>query len=188
YSGGPGTEAQRFEVAVGAVLTQNTSWLNAERAIMNLVAGECLSPAGILGLGRERLASLIRPSGYFNQKAERLLLLADFFSGGERPTREALLAIRGVGPETADSIMLYAYSFPVFVVDAYTRRIFARIGETRPEDGYEQVRERFESRLPRDPALFQEYHALIVELAKRHCLKRPHCDGCPIARHCDKMI
>ena len=186
YSGGPRSDAQRFEVAAGAILTQNTAWSNAEKALVNLAREGSLDPAGVLALGRRRLAALLRPSGYFNQKAERLEALARFFLEGPAPSREALLAIRGIGPETADSIMLYAWSAPFFVVDAYTRRVFTRVGETGPGWPYEKVRSLFERRLPRDAALYQEYHALIVEHARSICRRTPLCDRCPVSPLCER--
>lgn len=184
YTGGPSGHAQRFEVAVGALLTQNTSWLNASRAIERLNDARLLGPDTIVGTDERVLARLIRPAGYFNQKAKRLKTLARFFAEGQEVTRESLLALEGVGPETADSILLYGFGEPLFVVDAYTRRIFGRLGLLDVGAPYERMRELFEGALPRDAALFQEYHALIVEHAKRCCRKRPLCGECPLADLC----
>ena len=184
YSGGPRSEAQRFEVAAGALLTQNTAWKNASRAIERLNEAALLSPEGIAGTDERALADLIRPSGYFNQKAGRLKRLARFFLNETEVTREGLLGIRGVGPETADSIMLYGFGKPLFVVDAYTRRILSRLGLVDGKAPYEEIRGILEGALPRDAALYQEYHALLVEHAKRFCRKSPLCDDCPIAAWC----
>lgn len=181
-----------FEVIVGAILTQNTNWTNVEKAIANLKNAGALSPKDLHALALEDLAELIRPAGYYNIKARRLTnFIAWLFEayGGDldaaspqRPDtlREQLLAINGIGPETADSILLYAFNKPVFVVDAYTCRI---LGRHRLLDGpadYESVREMMESGVPRDTALYNEYHALLVRLGKEFCKPRPRCQGCPL--------
>ena len=184
YTGGPRSGAQRFEVAVGALLTQNTAWANASRAIERLNESDLLSPEGIAGSDERALAEIIRPSGYFNQKAKRLKLLARFFLDEPEVTREGLLGILGVGPETADSILLYGFGRPLFVVDTYTRRIFGRLGLVDEKSPYEEVRGILEGALPRDAALYQEYHALLVEHAKRFCKKRPVCGDCPLMAWC----
>ncbi len=183
-----------FEVMVGAVLTQNTAWSNVERAIANLKRAGVLSCGAMLALAPEALAALIRPAGYFNVKAVRLQALCRFLveAGGEaalaaRDTpglRTALLAVHGVGPETADDILLYAFGRPVFVVDAYTRRIGARLGLVAGDEGYEIIRRTFEAALGPDVAVFNEYHALLVRHAKVHCRPRPRCEGCPLATLC----
>ena len=183
-----------FEVVVGAVLTQNTAWTNVERAIRNLRGARALSLRGLRALPAERLEELIRPAGYFRQKARALRAVADFVqaSGGlarlaRRPIVEArrdLLAVRGVGPETADSILLYALGRPVFVVDAYTRRIFERLGVLWGGEPYEEVRALFEAAMSQDAAALNELHALLVEHAKRHCRKTPVCEGCGVRRGC----
>ncbi|MBU8921680.1 MAG: endonuclease III domain-containing protein [Bacteroidales bacterium] len=188
YSGGPVNEQQRFEVAVGAVLTQNTAWKNAEKAIVNLTANSALAPERIIGIEVEKLAAMIRSSGYFNQKAARLQRLARYLLTVSRPTRESLLEINGIGPETADSIMLYAYDELCFVVDAYTRRIFSRIGLIGRRDSYDEIKARFETGIPPDAGIYQEYHALIVELAKRFCRKTPDCVTCPLNMVCSRSI
>jgi len=184
YTGGPRTPVQRFEVAVGALLTQNTSWLNASHAIERLNEAGLLSPSGIDTMNERSLARLIRSAGYFNQKAKRLKVLARFFSGGEAVTREGLLTLEGVGPETADSILLYGFGKPFFVVDAYTRRIFDRLGLVEGTVPYERIREIFERELPRKINVYKEYHALIVEHAKRFCRKRPLCGDCLLEKEC----
>lgn len=179
---------------VGAILTQNTAWLNVERAIAALRQRDALSVHALLTLPETELAALIRPAGYFNQKARRLKTLAAFLAaqgvadaparlreqGSPMALRQRLLALNGVGPETADSILLYALDLPIFVVDAYTRRIFSRLGMIDSHAGYDAIRQQFEAALPPDAALFNEYHALIVAHAKRHCKARPDCAGCPL--------
>lgn len=182
-----------FEMMAGAILTQNTSWSNVERALANFPGG--VSPALVDLLTLEQLCVLVRPSGFYRQKAERLKRLAAWFKRygceagrlRERPPealRGELLALSGVGRETADSILLYAAGLPVFVVDAYTRRILSRLGCALPPD-YEGLRAVLESSLPRDPALFNEYHALLVRHAKTHCKKSPQCGGCPLLGLCE---
>jgi endonuclease-3 related protein len=183
----------RFEIIVGAILTQNTSWKNVERAISNLRAARLLSPAAIRGISATTLARHLRPSGYFRQKARTLKTFVAFlyakhggslnrlFAAPTTVVREQLLARRGVGPETADSILLYAGKHPVFVVDAYSRRILERHGLAHPKSSYDEIRGLFESALPRDRQLFNEFHALIVHTGKNHCLKsKPACSQCPL--------
>jgi len=181
-----------FEMMVGAILTQNTSWTNVEAAIANLKAAGLLDARAIAACDEGQLATAIRPSGYYNQKAQKLKIFADFYlgHGGEpglrtlaRP-RQVLLALHGIGPETADSMLLYALERPVFVIDAYTRRIFSRLGATSPEASYHALQDYFHSGLPASLALFKEYHALIVMHAKHHCRTRPVCAGCPLQDGC----
>ncbi len=185
-----------FEVAVGAVLTQNTAWTNVERAIANLKAAGVLEARTLLDLPPDRLAELLRPSGCFNVKARRLRalvqVLVDRADGdpSRLPTddpgrlREDLLAIPGVGRETADSILLYAVGVPVFVIDAYTRRLFGRLGLLDPGADYDALRAAFETALPRQPDLFNDFHAQIVAHAKHTCRPRPLCPACPFADWC----
>ncbi len=182
-----------FETIVGAILTQNTSWANVTRAIDNLKNADALDPAVLHEMPPESLAALIRPAGYFNVKARRLKCFLDWLFdqyGGEVETltqidtvrlREELLSINGVGRETADSILLYAFGRPVFVVDAYTARIAVRHGLIDREFcDYESLRELFESNLPEDVQLFNEYHALLVCTGKDYCKPRARCPGCPL--------
>jgi endonuclease-3 related protein len=182
-----------FEVIVGAILTQNTSWGNVERAIANLRSAQMLRPSAIADARTSKLATLVRPSGYFRQKAKKLKAFVRFLKqeyGGslkrmfDTPTeilREQLLAVHGIGPETADSILLYAGNHPVFVVDAYTHRIFGRHGITNGEPEYESVRALIETALPRDSQLYNEFHALIVNTGKNWCRKKdPRCAECPL--------
>ena len=187
----PRTLAQQFEIAAGAILTQNTSWVQAEKAVVTLKNSGLLSPSGILKADVNLLGEKIRPAGYFNQKARKLRYLCEFWISpgrGRVPSRDSLLALWGVGPETADSILLYVFRVPVFVVDAYTRRIFSRLGHLPPAAGYEEIRSLFESRLPGDYSLFQEYHALIVEHAKRYCRTKPVCEECPLRKGCKNRL
>lgn len=184
----------RFEVIVGAILTQNTSWKNVERAIANLRSAKLLSLIAIRDAPSARLAACLRPSGYFRQKTKTLKTFVAFvyakydgslnrlFATATEPLREQLLALRGIGPETADSILLYAGKQPVFVIDAYARRILERHGLAHAKASYEELRATFESSLPRDHRLFNEFHALIVQTGKLHCRKsNPDCTACPLA-------
>jgi endonuclease-3 related protein len=181
-----------FEVMVGAILTQNTSWRNVEKAIQKLKGKGVLNPEGIHHLKRSELARLIKSSGYYRIKTDRLKLFIDFLfeeydgnikkMGRERlgELREKLLEVKGIGPETADSILLYGLKKPIFVVDAYTRRILSRHGIISEKASYEEVQKLFMDYLPRDEKLFNEYHALFVYLGKTVCKKIPRCELCPL--------
>jgi endonuclease-3 related protein len=182
-----------FEVVVGAVLTQNTNWKNVEKAIACLRSAAALTPGSMESLSQRRLASLIRSSGCYNVKARRLrsflrylrerhgLRMKNFLETPTGRLRRELLEIGGIGPETADSILLYAAGRPVFVVDAYTRRVFSRHGYVDEEVNYGGLQEFFQSRLPEDAGLFNEFHALIVRLGKEYCRpRRPQCGECPL--------
>jgi len=182
-----------FEVMVGAVLTQNTNWQNARRAIDALKTRGCLSFAALEALPVDDLAALIRPCGYHGVKAKRLKNLlamlrreydgqvAALADDGLAAARAKLLAVSGVGPETADAILLYTAGHPVFVVDAYTHRVFSRHFLVPEESDYDEIQSAFMAALPADAALFNEYHALIVELGKNYCKKtQPHCADCPL--------
>ena len=172
----------RFEIAVGAILTQNTNWPNVERAIGNLKRDHLLNPKKLLAAQQVAIEQSIRPAGYYRQKAKKLRIFAQFFLkyDGKDFSRDELLSLWGVGPETADSILLYAYKRPFFVVDAYTRRIFVQLGLIEERMSYEDVRQFFESRLKRDVIVYQEYHALIVEHAKRYYSKKNIGKDCPL--------
>ena len=181
-----------FEIAIGAILTQNTAWTNVEKAITNLKRARLLSPRAMLDADLGTLEMALRPSGYFRQKAVRVRLfcqhLTDHYGGSmarlaRRPLpdlREELLALKGIGPETADDILLYACDKPVFVVDAYTRRIFSRHGLVPETIPYEGLRAFFEANLEPDLHLYQEYHGLIVWTGKDFCGKTPRCAECPL--------
>ncbi len=184
-----------FEVMVGAVLTQNTAWVNVEKSIARLREARRLDAEAILDLSPSRLAELIRSSGYYNVKQKRLRALCQWYRERgpwrrlrRRDTedlRAELLAVHGVGPETADDILLYALGRPVFVVDAYTRRILSRMGLVSARIGYEDLRQLFERELPRDADLYNEYHARVVLHAKHVCLARaPRCDQCRLRSCC----
>jgi endonuclease-3 related protein len=180
-----------FEVMVGAVLTQNTAWSNVEKAIDNLRTQDRLTLESLLAMPKDSLAAHIRPAGYFNIKAERLLSLCRFLEQNPdlktmetKPLREQLLSVHGIGPETADDILLYAYQRPVFVIDAYTRRLFSRLAMIEHDCGYEPLRAGFEEVLAPDTALFNEYHALIVVHGKSHCRTKPNCTDCPLIALC----
>ncbi len=190
-----------FEVMVGAVLTQNTAWTQVEKAIDNLKADDCLTPSCIVAMPDKQLATLIRPAGYFNVKTRRLKNFCRWFleQGSETALskwssddlRQGLLSVNGVGPETADDMLLYAFDRPIFVIDAYTRRLFSRLGMVAADEGYEQLRHSFEASLKTDipetrqrVTLFNEYHALIVIHAKDVCRKRPLCGQCFFNRQC----
>jgi endonuclease-3 related protein len=184
-----------FEVMVGAILTQNTAWSNVERALAGLRGETELTPHGLMRLDEDALAKAIRPSGYFNVKARRLRAFCSelLAAGGlealsEQPTgqlRDWLLRINGVGPETADDILLYAFERPVFVVDAYTRRLFARLQLIAGTESYEELRRMVEAEIGPDAACFSELHALVVRHAKEICRARsPRCPACPLRRDC----
>lgn len=182
-----------FEVIVGAILVQNTTWVNVERAIANLRQANLLTPSALENVSQPKLARLIRSSGYFRQKARKLKeflkylrrehrgSLAAMFRTPTATLREQLLRVHGIGPETADSILLYAGNHPVFVVDAYTRRILQRHGLATGKESYEEIRGLFEKSLPNDPQLFNEFHALIVHTGKNYCRTRaPLCSQCAL--------
>ena len=178
----PGNEEQAFEIMAGAILTQNTSWKNVEKALNNLRQKNALNPGAIKKLEINKLAELIKPSGYHNQKAKKLKFFVEFYFSGNEFTRKNLLGVWGIGPETADSILLYALKKPYFVVDAYTKRIFSRVGLCRIDDKYEDIQRLFHDNLIKDYKLFNEYHALIVEHAKVCCRKKESKAGCIIRR------
>ncbi|NUO08204.1 MAG: endonuclease III domain-containing protein [Candidatus Brocadia sp.] len=181
-----------FEVVIGAILTQNTNWSNVEKAIRNLKAAGRLSPEGIHELNVTELAQLIRPSGFFNVKARRVKTfinwlfsryegsLSKMFAQDLAILRDDLLSVKGIGPETADSILLYAGNFPTFVVDAYTHRIFSRHGFIPEESTYDEMKSFFEGNLPKDVKLYNEYHALLVNIGKMFCKPKKICEPCPL--------
>ncbi len=182
----------RFEVIVGAVLTQNTAWSNVCLALDNLRAARAMSMQAMQALSFDQLAALIRPAGYYRVKARRLQNVLEFlaerfsssldemFRSELADLREQLLSVNGIGPETADSILLYAGQMPTFVVDAYTARVVKRHHWIDPAAGYYEIKELFETRMEPRVELFNEYHALLVRLGKDYCRPRPRCDGCPL--------
>lgn len=185
-----------FEVMVGAILTQSAAWTNVEKAIANLKAAGVLSPAGLRRLSLSETAVLIHPCGYYNVKAKKLKSLVqwleeycgdnleELFSGDTRELRRELLSVWGIGEETADSIILYAAEKPVFVIDAYTRRILNRIGLTPGGNSYADYQSFFMDNLPTNARLFNEYHALLVCLGKNVCRRRPLCRQCRLQDIC----
>jgi endonuclease III related protein len=187
-----------FEVMVGAVLTQNTSWTNVEKAILNLKERKLLDPERLNRIPRRKLAGLIKPSGYYNVKAKRLKSLVGFlmnnFRGDialmrrqdQKALRKKLLLVHGIGPETCDSIMLYALNKPFFVIDAYTKRIFSRCGLAKEGVTYDELQRFVTEVLPHSVKLYNEYHALIVQLGKDICRKRPKCNLCPLNKLCER--
>ncbi|MEA3493019.1 MAG: endonuclease III domain-containing protein [Candidatus Margulisiibacteriota bacterium] len=172
-----------FEVIVGAILTQNTNWKNVERAIENLKTAHALRPSSLLKLSNQKLERLIKPSGFYRQKAKRLKGFTKEYYGRSGMSREELLRVKGIGPETADSILLYAFDRPTFVVDAYTKRIGQRVGLFRFDD-YHEIKAYFEKKLPKNLEVYKEYHALLVELAKNYCKTKPLCGECPVVSLC----
>jgi len=173
----PKNKAQRFEICCGAILTQNTAWKNVERALRNLKDAKALRAEQLLRLRLPQLREFIRPAGYFNQKSLYLRAFAEFFQrlNGRIPERVELLRLKGIGPETCDSMLLYAFKQPEFVVDAYTKRIFSNLGLIGSEE-YHEMKRFFEDLLPQEVALYQEYHALLVEHAKRCYNKKSYSD------------
>jgi endonuclease-3 related protein len=181
-----------FEVIIGAILTQNTAWSNVEKAVKNLKKNRLLFPNAFSQASHSKITRLIRPSGYYNVKARRIRNFLHFLNrsfGGDikkmsstmsRALRESLLEISGIGPETADSILLYAFDKPFFVIDAYTRRIFERHKLIRSGVSYEELQRFFMKNLPKSSKLYNEFHALIVRVGKEYCGKKPKCGLCPL--------
>jgi len=186
----------RFEMMTGAVLTQSAAWTNVEKAIARLKEAGLLSPEAIMKTDEDTLAEAIRPSGYFNVKTRKLKALAAWLVAGYNgqadkllpaetdALRQELLGVWGIGEETADSILLYACGKPVFVIDAYTRRIFSRLGLAERDAGYDRLQRLFTANLAADAAVFNEYHALVVRHAKEHCRVKPVCQGCVLKTIC----
>jgi len=185
-----------FEISVGAILTQNTSWKNVEKAIRRLKAAEMLTPGRLFHESEELIAELIRPSGYYRIKAKRLKSFLNFlydeyggsmekmFGSDLWDLREQLLSVHGIGEETADSIMLYGGHKDIFVVDAYTRRIMERAGLVQKDWTYGRIQKLFMENLPQERTVYNQYHALLVNTGKHYCKRDPQCDECPL-RHCN---
>ena len=179
-----------WEIACGAVLTQNTNWSNVEKAIVNLKRVDALNAIAVTNMNHSDLAESIRPAGYYNLKAKRLKNLAKWWIDSDAPDgvkqldtdvlRTELLAINGIGEETADSILLYAFEHVTFVVDAYTKRFLTRHDVVDENASYTQIKQLFETSLKAELVVFNEFHALIVQLGKRHCRPTPICEGCPL--------
>lgn len=189
----PGRE-NPFEVVVGAILTQRTTWTNASKSVDALRQAGPLTPAAIRGLERANLERLIRPAGFYRAKASTLRAfcvrvekaggLSQFFSMPTKALRSTLLSIRGIGDETADAILVYAAGKPSFVVDAYTRRVLERLGWISGSESYAEIQAAFTDALPRDVTVYAELHALIIHHGKTHCRLRPLCDSCPLMSRC----
>ena len=190
----PLSEKQKLEICFGAILAQNTNWKNVEKAIIELNRNDLIDVKKIIKIENKKLAKIIKSSGYHNQKAKKLKNFCDFllrnydgslkklFRNDIKKLREELLSVNGIGPETADSIILYAAKKPVFVVDAYTKRVFNRIGYK--EKTYDEFQKLFMGSLPNSEKLFNECHALVVELGKNVCKKSPLCQKCPVNGYC----
>lgn len=189
-----------FEIIVGAILTQAVNWRNVEMAIDNLQQADILHPRGIKYIEREKLAAFIKPTGYYNMKARKIKAFVNYFfenyqgdidlmfSRPQSILRKELLQVYGIGPETADSILLYAGNYPMFVIDAYTRRIFSRSGYIDENISYEKLQLMITDNIPIDVDLYNEYHALLVKLGKDICRKRnPICNDCPIGNMIEKL-
>jgi endonuclease-3 related protein len=187
-----------FEVIVGAILTQASSWTNVERVIKDLRAEGILSQESILNVDEDRLQRVIRSVGYYNAKAKKLKTFVGFlydnyggslerlFDKDTEKLRTELLAVWGIGEETADSIVLYAANKPSFVIDAYTKRIMGRLGFAREDTTYYDLKKFFELRIPREVGIYKEFHALLVELGKNYCRTKPLCDKCPLNDICEE--
>ncbi|MCX7913229.1 MAG: hypothetical protein N2511_01445 [Thermodesulfovibrionales bacterium] len=181
-----------FEVAIGAILTQNISWENAKRAIENLKRENLLNPKALREIPIKRLSELIKPSGYYNIKSKKIKAFVDFvyeYSNGNLEKfkdinidllRSLLLSVYGIGPETADSILLYSLEKPIFVVDIYTKRVFSRHNLINHEATYDEIQRLVHSKLQRDSKLYNEYHALLVKVGKDYCKPKPICKRCPL--------
>ena len=191
------TSEEIFEICIGAILTQNTAWKNVEKALINLKTKTNLDIKKIQNLDMTTLAELIKPSGYFNQKSKKIKAFLNFINDELKgdiikiknytteKARNILLSVWGIGRETADSILLYAYDKPIFVTDAYTRRIFSRVSLIKGELEYDLIQKMFHENLPQDSNIYKEYHALIVAFAKDTCKKEPSCDKCCIRNLCN---
>ena len=183
---------------VGAVLTQNTAWTNVEKAIFQLKQHDLLDAHAIIASAFDELAQIIRPSGYYNVKAKRLRALCAWYleQGGAEvlatwslaDLRGGLLTVNGIGPETADDIVLYAFYHPVFIIDAYTRRIFSRLGLIDGQASYAELQARFERAIPQNVKVYAHYHALIIELGKRLCKTKPQCEVCCLRDNCKTCV
>ncbi|MBN2517811.1 MAG: hypothetical protein JXB14_03120 [Candidatus Altiarchaeota archaeon] len=194
------TEGQRLEICIGAILAQNTNWKNVDRVLGDMHGKGLMDLGRLRRLDEKKLASIIRPSGYYNQKAKKLRTFLDFlfkeYGGNVEDFRKVdidelraqLRSLWGIGEETADCILLYAAEKPSFVIDAYTKRVFSRMGMLDGIAGYADFKAFFENNLPKDILVYKEFHALIDELAKNYCAVRPRCDSCPVADHCARKI
>jgi len=193
----PKNVGQIFEIIIGTILAQNTSWVNAEKALWNLAQKNLISESKLNKLDLDELAQIIRPSGFFNQKAIKIQNMLRFLQINPIPSlknleinilRQNLLAIKGVGPETADSIILYAFRKPIFVVDAYTKRLLSRIGLIPEKSSYELIQNLFHAQISADFVVYNEFHALIVQHCVYICSSKPKCSMCFLNQYCQKII
>ena len=193
----PETEAEMLEIMLGALLTQNTSWINAEKALFELYSQNLIDINALLNIPTENLAILIKSSGYYNQKAIKIRALVQYLSEHPISTlltrsiedlRPEIRGVKGCGNETCDSILLYALKKPIFVVDSYTKRLLIRLGLIPESYSYETIQDFFEQNLPKSMELYNEFHALIVQHAVHCCLKKPICESCPFGLDCAKLI
>lgn len=191
----PKDDIERFEISMGAILTQNTAWLNASKALESLRQADLLDPTKLLNSENKEIANLIRSSGYYNQKTIKiksfcLFIIKNPYKKLSRmrveKAREMLLTVHGIGRETADSILLYALGKPTFVIDSYTKRIFIRLGIVKDNISYDELKEIIEDSLPKETPTFNELHAYFVRLAKEYCMKIPNCHNCPIRLICER--
>lgn len=179
------------EIVVGAVLTQNTSWKNVEKALENLIKADCLKFEKIVAIPEAELVKLIKPAGFYTRKSRVLKDLSELFLKNKKPSREELLSIKGIGKETADSILLYALEEPYFVVDTYTKRLFYRLDFCDEKITYDNLQKLIANSIPADIQIYKEFHALIVEHCKNFCKKKPVCNNCPLDSNCqyfDKIV
>lgn len=177
-----------FEICIGAILTQNTTWSNAEKALVSLIQADHLNPVVVSDAEPDRIAQLITSSGYYNMKAKKLKSFASFYLTNPEPDRNLFLSQWGLGPETADDMLLYAYDQPVFVVDLYTKRLFSRHGLCNESIAYEELQQLITNQIDIDIKLYKEFHALIVRHAKEYCRKSPVCTNCNIFSNCPSKI
>ncbi len=193
----PKNDDQIFEIIIGTILTQNTSWVNAEKALWNLAQKKLIFENKLNKLDLDDLAQFIRSSGYYNQKALKIQNMLNFLHKNPIPSlkkleinvlRQNLLDIKGVGPETADSIILYAFRKPIFVVDAYTKRLLSRIGLIPEKSTYEYIQNLFHAQISADFVIYNEYHALIVQHCVHTCSSKPNCPSCFLNQNCQKLI
>lgn len=182
------TEEEVFEICIGAILTQNTNWSNAQKALISLIQSDFLNPAALSEADTETIAGLITSSGYYNQKAKKIKAFSHFFMKAPQPDRKLFLEQWGLGPETVDDMLLYAYDLPVFVVDLYTKRLFSRLGLCEERIGYEEFQTMITGGIEKDVTLYKEYHALIVRHAKEHCKKSPDCSSCGVITGCKGIV
>lgn len=190
--------SDNFEIMLGAILSQNTNWKNVKHALARLILAEALDPESILALPKSQLNYLLKPSGYYRQKSNYLREFCNWYltNGSHKKLklmqtdtlRQSLLSIHGIGPETADDILLYGFSRPIFVVDNYTRQLLTRLGLIQGKEGYETIRAKLQSIAPSNAKLLAKYHALIVEHGKKHCRKRPQCENCPLQQSCQYYV